>query len=205
MKLKQLFSTIFDKRYTSTILLIAVDVFLIITVGYVGYKLYGYYGQITQIRSEIEVLKNQSLLIKNNKDVLQDSIEEYNALLDKLIPDEESYFQVIAALDQMEQKTGVDISSYSINLEDTTNERMSLSLTVNGSSDALYAFLQKYRYESGRLITNDSVTYTTEPGEPLNFVIHLFHNAYSGSSIESSNVVQKEDVDALEEIRQKLQ
>ena len=194
-KLKLLIS----KKYISVVLFIALDIVFLIFISYLGYKIYGVYSETQALNAEIDQLKSSSLLIKNNKDLLEDNIGQYNTALDSIIPDTETYFQVISAFEQLEAKTGVNIESYSINLSETTEDKMSLSLTITGTKESIETLFEKYHYFGGRLMTNEKLEFTPEGLDSMTFLVNLYHAKIDESAAGSSgsNVISKDDIELI--------
>jgi len=202
-KLKLLIS----KKYISVVLFVLLDIVFILFLAYLGYKMYGIYTETQALNVEIDQLKSSSLLIKNNKDLLEGNIGEYNILLDRMIPDSETYFQVISALEQLEDRMGVSIESYSINLSETTEEKMSLTLTISGTKESIESLFEYYRYSGGRLITNEELEYSRKDLESTIFIINVFHAAADttlSSDGSGSNIISTEDIEFIKSIEEKL-
>ena len=201
-KLKLLIS----KKYISVVLFIALDIVFLIFISYLGYKIYGVYSETQALNAEIDQLKSSSLLIKNNKDLLEDNIGQYNTALDSIIPDTETYFQVISAFEQLEAKTGVNIESYSINLPETTEDKMSLSLTITGTKESIETLFEKYHYFGGRLMTNEKLEFTPEGLDSMTFLVNLYHAKIDESAAGSSgsNVISKDDIELIKQIADQL-
>jgi len=202
-KLKLLIS----KKYISVVLFIVLDIVFLVFISFLGYKIYGVYSEIQTLKTEIDQLRSSSLLIKNNKDLLEDNIGEYNTVLDSIIPDTETYFQVISAFEQLEAKTGVNIESYSINLPETTEDKMSLSLTITGTKESIETLFENYHYFGGRLMTNEKLEFNPEGLDSMTFLVNLFHastdeSASGGGS--GSNVISSDDIEFIKQIEDKL-
>lgn len=207
MENEKSFKKYFKKKYISFILFISLDAIFLIFVVYLGFKIYGIYKQTVVLKQEIEQMKYATKLIKNNKDLLQNNISDYNETLDKLVPDTETYFQVISAFEQLESRLGVSIESYSINLSETTEEKMSLALIIKGTREDIESFLTNYNYFGGRLMTSEDFSYSAGSSESITFNINLFHSLAGGPSSGSSPtdaVISKEDIAFIEEIQEKL-
>jgi len=202
-KLKLLIS----KKYISVVLFVLLDIVFILFLAYLGYKIYGVYTETQALNAEIDQLKSSSLLIKNNKDLLEENISEYNALLDRLIPDGETYFQVISSLEQLEDRMGVSINSYSINLSETTEEKMSLTLTISGTKQSIETLFEKYHFSSGRLMTNEKLDYSREGLESTTFTVNIFHataDTTLSNDVAGSNVISTEDIEFIKSIEAEL-
>lgn len=194
-------------KYYFLLFIIFLNIFLIYVAVNTGLKVIGVYEETKEISQSIDLLKANSTLIKNNKELLLDDISNYNNLLDKLIPNSETYFQVISSLEQLENRNGINVVSYSINLPDTTDEKMSLGLTIRGSEDAILSLYENYAFSGGRLMTSETYMRTSSVEGETTFLINLFHTNKSQMSTtnEVSNTsISKDDVDLLEMIRKKI-
>ena len=129
-----------------------------------GLRLYGDYNALQTRSQEIEDARTSVRLIQNNKTLVSQNIDEYNKILEKVIPDKESYFLVITALEQLAARTGVRVVSYSIDLTSTTEEKLTLEVEIVGDLASIENFMKEYHFAGGRLITN----------ERLSFIIHVF-------------------------------
>ena len=181
------------------------DIVLLGFIVYLGINAWNLYGDLELKKSELEGTKQTANLIKNNKALLEENIESYNEMLSELVPEEESYFKVIAAFEQLGAKTGVNILSYSINLDDTTEEKLSLELTVSGTKEDVEQMFKDYNFVSGRLITNEEMMVTFEDGASTTFLVNLIHRPFVSSDSQNTETITQEDVDFLEEIRSKMQ
>ncbi len=207
MEIADKFKLLISKKYISVVLFVLLDIVFILFLVYLGYKIYGVYSETQALKAEIDQLKSSSLLIKNNKDLLEDNISEYNAILDKMIPDSETYFQVISTLEQLEDRMGVNVESYSINLPETTEEKMSLTLTISGTKESIETLFENYRYSGGRLITNEKLEYSREGLESTTFIVNMFHAASDttlSSDTSGSNIISTEDIEFIKSIEEEL-
>jgi hypothetical protein len=186
------------------LLLGIINLGLIIGVFFIGNTLYQKYLSLQTEKDKISQLKSRVVLVRNNKDVFDGRIDEYNEILGKLIPDEESYFSVITALDSLASRTGVTITSYSINLKSTTEEKLTLSLVIDGDQEALNKLLADYMFTSGRLITNEESTIVVDKEEQsLSISFNFLHKKFNNAVI-SSVVVTKKDIQFLDEVKLKM-
>ncbi len=77
--------------------------------------------------------------------------------LNTLIPQSEDYFSIIYTLDALSRESGFSITGYSINLSASTKNKLLLSITGIGSTNAFLKFLNDYNYNGGRFITLDKI------------------------------------------------
>jgi hypothetical protein len=186
------------------IFLVLINIGLLFGLFYIGNNLYQKYLTLRTEKDEISILKSRVVLARNNKEIFAGRIDEYNELLEKLIPDEESYFSVITALDALANRTGVTISSYSINLKSTTEEKLTLTLNIEGDQDSLNKLLADYLFTSGRLIINEESSIMNDAEKQnLNISFNFFHKQYKEKAI-STAVVNEKDIRFLDEVKAKL-
>lgn len=178
--------------------------FLIAGISYISFRLYNTWSELSDLNAEVDTFKSTVDFIKNNRDLVAAHIDDYNRTLEQLIPDEESYFSVISALEKMSSETGVIIKSYTIDLEATSMSKLSLRVEVTGPAEALQKLLENSTFVGGRLITIEKVDLVnTEEGTSM-FLFNFYHGQYTvGTSVPQEKLTQK-DIQILEDIRGKL-
>lgn len=201
MNISQVKAFLRNRFIISIIIFVVLDTALIAAAGYGGYFLYGNYQKIQETQSTIDNLKKDVQLIQANRELLENNIEGYNEMLSTLIPDEETYFKVIAALEQLALQTGVVIDSYTLNLSDTTEDKLSLTLSIAGDRESIEDLLKEYHFISSRLMTNETVSLTFSDSITISFKINLFHKAYADSGVELTTQLKQEDVDFLKKVQ----
>lgn len=203
MQLDKIKRFIVNANFLPIALFMVMDIVLVGFIIYLAISAWTLYSEIEIKKSDLETARQTANLIKNNKSLLEENIETYNEILDELIPDEESYFKVIASFEKLGAKTGVNIQSYSINLDDTTEEKLSLELTVSGTQESVEQMFRDYNFASGRLITNEEMMVTFEDGASTTFTVNLIHKPFVSSDSTPTETITQQDVDFLEEIRSK--
>lgn len=201
---KKLITLIKSQLFIPTTLYVLIDLVLLAFTIFIFLACYDRYLEIKSMEIEIEDLKLSTDLIKGNKDLVQENVENYNQLLDQLIPSEETYFQVISALNRLENKTGAVIHSYSINLNETTEKKLSLALTVGGDEDSVADLLERYLYSSGRLITNQEITLSFENLSSFSFAINMIHIPKEDYVLPDVVILKEDDILLLEKIGREL-
>jgi len=182
-----------------------IALFIIVILLFFSYKTYRDSKEEADILGEeVTLLKNRSDTLKYNKSLTEDQITVYNKVLTSLIPESEDYFSIIYALETISQKTGFNIVSYTINLSNTSREKLSLNIEGKGNLDAFKNFLSSYEFMGGRLVTSERIEFSganfTNTRVGLNFYAKKF-------SFNEAVVPQlsKDDIDKLESIKQKIQ
>lgn len=162
-------------------------------------------AKVAVLKAEINELQQKKDFINYRKDLDEDSldnIETINNSLTQLFPETEDYFSVIIALERLSQKTNFIISSYTINLQSSTPEKLSLVITGQGDRESFLRFLQNYNFAGGRLITIDKISYTTDEFSGTKLGINVYH----GKTVNKDTipVLSKEEQLLLQTIRQKM-
>ncbi len=118
-----------------------------------------------------------------------EEIERYYQLINTLIPDSESVFKVIAALENLSQSTGFFITNYSLTpLGKTAGNENVLEVTVTGTGNRedFMNLLKNYNFASGRLITMDNLTLSPSTDSTIQLVFKF----YSKKVTKPSEVTQ---------------
>lgn len=189
---------------TATITALCILFFgFVIWFGLLIFELYSDFNVQNKLTAQ---LTEEVRVLQDNKQLLAD-VEDFNETLSQLIPDTESYFQVISALEQLEETTGIVIDTYSINLEQTTQEKLSLDVSIDADVNSFEAFLQKYHFGSGRLLVNDAISFKPNELSSTNVTLHFYHKAFNFESIsqtdETSDLLNRKE--EIEKIRELLQ
>lgn len=204
MDLNKIKAVVLTREFIPIAAFLAVDLVLIIFAAYLGYTAYNKQQEMVQQQYVTEAMKSNADLVQANKSLLSERIEDYNRVLDQLIPDTETYFSVIAAFEQLGARTGVSVESYSINLTETTEEKLSLDLNIIGDLEAIATLLRDYHFVSGRFLTNEEVTLTFGEDVVIDFTVNLVHKPYvpqlGGVADITAITINQEDIAQMEKI-----
>jgi hypothetical protein len=157
----------------------------------------------TQIEGEVESLRKQVDTYNSNKQLVQSDLDLYNNLLLSVIPNREDFFSMILALEKISQETGFNIDKYTIQLTDSTPEKLALSVEGTGDSNSFLKFLQQYRYKGGRLITNEKMEFSTANVGQTKLSLN-FYNKASGLSDQKVEAISTADVNLIKDIQNKV-
>lgn len=193
-----------NKRVYPTLIIVVADLLLLGGLIYFGFHLRTTYQNMIAAEDEVQQMKSTITLIRNNQSIFDGRITEYNELLEQLIPDQESYFSVISTLEQLSAKTGVFIESYSVNLGSTTEEKLTLSVTLTGTSESILNFIQEYNYLGGRLLTTESLDFNPEKLDQMTVSLNFYHNEFK-DTVSSDSRVTRQDLEKLDAVREQLQ
>ena len=197
--IKSLFKT---KGFYTEFFLVIVDIILFGLLLYGFFFTYQRFSSLIQERVALEENRQKAQLVRNNKQQLETDIADYNEVLDRLIPNQESYFQIINAFEKLSLATNLPIENYTINVEDTTSEKISFSLRLTGSSQEVNSFLKNFNYSSGRLIVSDSWSLLNDGTvSTLDFDISMFNAIYAQTGdIQDVPVISSETIEEIKKI-----
>ncbi|MGB9707386.1 MAG: hypothetical protein ACPL1D_01395 [Microgenomates group bacterium] len=134
-----------------------------------------------ELSQEVKILKNRlSFIDAHLKD---EPLDFYLKILYRLIPLQEDYFSIIYALENLSKKTGFIITGYTINLTDSTPEKLKITVTGTGDKQSFMNFLRDYSFAGGRLITADEISLTEIEMSKID--INL--NFYNAPKVENVN------------------
>lgn len=115
-----------------------------------------YNEKIKTLKTELGPLQNEVNLMQTTIPS-SDKLDEDLKFLNTLIPNAEDYFSIIYSLEKLSQKTNFIVTSYSVNVGNSTSETLRLSVTGTGDSQSFIEFLKRYNFEGDRLITSDKI------------------------------------------------
>ena len=198
------FSELFQNKVAVSTFVVVILLITTLTVAIViGLRLYGDYTTLQLRSQEIEDARTSVRLIQNNKTLVSQNIDKYNEILEKVIPDKESYFLVITALEQLAARTGVRVASYSIDLTSTTEEKLTLEVEIEGDLASIENFMKEYQFAGGRLITNERLSLNLKDLQNTSFSLNFFHKEFQ-DGVEGSSIAGKNDIKEIDDIASKL-
>jgi len=168
------------------------------------------YKSLNDAKSQLEVLEAESTLLKNrtdtlkyNKNLTQDQIDTYNKILAALIPESEDFFSIIYALDMISRQTGFIITDYTINLANTSKDKISLVVEGKGDTEAFLTFLKNYHVSGNRLITSEKIDYSGTKVTNTKIVLNLYNKKFAFHESVVPQLTTK-DVATLDKIKEKV-
>jgi len=163
-------------------------------------------SNITKISQEVENMKKRSQLVAYKQEIVNEGIdfEKTNKLFTKLIPNEEDYFSVIAALEKISVETNFLIINYSINLKSSTKDKLSLTVEGKGDQDAFFNFLKDYRYIGGRLITVDKIDYRTTGFTQVKLIVNFYSGKTTQQTSSTNSKLTEDEKKLIKTIQKKV-
>jgi Tfp pilus assembly protein PilO len=147
------------------IIYILTNIVLIIVIGFI---LISFFKKSLENKNKIDQLQNEINLLtlkKNNLRLFTQNsfnIEKAIKILNYLVPNEEDYFSILYALENLSKKTGFQITSYAVNLSEKNPNRLRLTISGVGNIDTFFNFLKEYNFSGKRLITSDNLSLSSE-------------------------------------------
>lgn len=156
-------------------------------------------GELEEKVNQIKV--KQNILLASQNEEIQ-NIDEDVRILKSLIPDSENHFTIIYALEELSKQTNFIITSYTINLTNSTAEKLSLTVTGVGDQEAFLNFLENYNFAGGRLITAEKIEFNQSQFGGSTITLNFYNKKVSSS--EDQNVNYEEILKKIAEIRSKV-
>lgn len=157
------------------------------------------------INNEIRALKEKNNLIILSKQlkIKNLDLDRLNKLLFFLIPNEEDYFSIILSLEKIAKKTNFLITGYSLNLKNSSPNRLSIAISGKGDRNAFFNFIKDYKFAGGRLITIDRIQYSESnlnPDQKINL------NFYSGRKETKDSFIRLDnnDIELINKIQSSI-
>lgn len=185
---------------------IAVVIVVPIMILLSAYSIRGYFSaleQKNQFEQELVQLRSTSDTAKQNIERLQENIDNYNEILGMIVPEKEDYFSIIFALEKLSQDTGFTITRYDIILEESTTDKLSLSVEGSGDIDSFLNFLRDYQFNGNRLITNEKIELSDSNEGRTRLSLNFYHKALTDLA-ESVKPISQKDISLIQNIEQKV-
>lgn len=167
------------------------------------------FTEIANYKRKIFTLEAENIELMNKVTLMNSAVPESEKLdedvkfLNTLIPDVEDYFSVIYALEQLSKKTNFVITSYSVNVNASTTDKLRINVTGVGDSQSLINFLKDYNFSGGRLITSDKVQ--LDPNFSGSIIINLtFYNKKTTAANKLEMSVKSSTYKELEDLKNKV-
>ncbi|OGK31030.1 hypothetical protein A3F29_03180 [Candidatus Roizmanbacteria bacterium RIFCSPHIGHO2_12_FULL_33_9] len=152
------------------------------------------FSTYTKNSENIDQLQKDILDLKSKKNTLAfisgsdlKNIDNYYDLVSALIPESENYFSIIYTLSNLSELTNFNISSYSINLQGSTNNKISIQVRGEGNQSEFLDFLKQYNFGGGRLITAERILLNSEEFSGITLSLNFYNKKTSLSKQQSTD------------------
>lgn len=159
--------------------------------------------KISSLKSEVAELENKYKILNLSEVVDAEKLDSDINTLNMLIPNSEDYFSIVYALEQLSKKTNFIINSYSINLKNSSKDKMQLVISGTGDQVSFLDFLKQYNFGGGRLITADKIELSAQFFGTIKLNINLYTKAADTNS-NAKLVLTKQQLDEIESIKTKI-
>ena len=179
---------------------------LLILSGLLTYSIYSYHqvtNQVADLTQDIARLQQQNSVLQASKNILDAHLDSYNQMLSRMIPDSEDYFSIIAALEKLAAQTGFSITKYTINVVAANAHQLAISVEGKGDAEAFFKFLQDYRYQGERLITNGKIEFATGNFAATKLDLN-FYSKQAGSAAGAYRPIAQSDIALMQTIADKV-
>lgn len=159
--------------------------------------------EFNRAKNETSIYKNRVDILRYNKSLTENKIDEYNNLLIGLIPDTENFFSIIYALETISIKSNFIISSYALNLTLSDKEKISIQIEGQGDSTAFISFLENYNFVGGRLITSEKIEFAEGKFSKSRISLNFYNKRVMQNTVVVPQLTQK-DITLLNSIQNKI-
>ncbi|MCL4378647.1 MAG: hypothetical protein M1409_09805 [Actinobacteria bacterium] len=159
---------------------------------------------IESLNRDLSDLESKKSLIEYKDQVLKNEIDldQANAILAQLVPNEEDFFSIIVALEKLSEQTNFIITSYTISIANSNPGKLSISISGQGDINSFVTFLENYNFGGGRLITIDNIDY--QQGSFSGTTLALNFYSGKGPSDQALKPFSNADKKLIEKIMQKV-
>lgn len=180
-------------------LIIIISFFLIYNLKQIPEK----QAKINTLETEVQGLRNKANLVSSAINMSEEELTSSVKIFDALIPNSEDFFSIIYALEELSAKTNFIITSYTINLKQSSANKLQLIVSGVGDQNAFMDFLKEYNFGGGRLITCDKLELSSEFEGTLKLNIN-FYNKNISSGDQTSLSLNKKEQNEISEIINKV-
>lgn len=148
---------------------------------------------------EINSKKNALSFLSNTSSI---NIDEYYNIVSSLIPEAENYFTIIYTLNNLAELTNFNITSYSLNLKESTKNKLSIDVTGVGNQSEFLNFLREYNLGGGRLITAEEITLNSEEFSGITLKINFYNQ--KASLLQKGTINYKDVLTKIDNLKSKI-
>jgi hypothetical protein len=158
--------------------------------------------KLAQLQVDVADLKSKKTILDsslgNNPGVVDDDVK----IMNKLIPEAEDYFSIIAALENLSAKTSFVVTSYDINVKESGENKLSLHVTGIGDQQSFIDFLRQYNLQGERLITIENISLGEDESGGFTLALNFYNK--KASSISGANLDYNAALNEIEAIKNKV-
>jgi len=155
---------------------------------------------IYRLEEEIKISNSKKKALAFISDSKLQDIDEYYNVVSTIIPESENYFSIIYSLNKLSQLTNFNITSYSINLKESTKNKISIEVTGVGNQNEFLEFLKEYNFGGGRLITAETISLNQREFSGITLKLNFYNKKASLAQQRSADYQQiLREIDQIKE------
>ncbi len=188
------------------IYIVANLVLVVVTIAVLTYNLRQLPEKDTQIatlENDVKDLTAKANLLNTPFLTEKADLDATIKVLDTLVPSLEDYFSIIYSLNELSKKTNFIINSYSINLQESSANKLQLIISGIGDQDAFMRFLKDYNFSGGRLMTCDRLELSSRYSGSIRLNVAFYNKSVTGGGANTLALTTK-DWQELNKIKSKV-
>lgn len=193
-------------RYYAIVTIIWILAIIFFTsAGILSFLAYNTYIEKTDRQLTLNSKQGEASYLQTAEEIASEEVDAYNQLLARLVPETEDYFSVIASLERLSLRTGLEISRYALDLPEDGAERFTLSVVGTVPLEDLPRFLDTYKYGTGRLVTIDNIQVTNSAENNVRFNMSFYSKQVDEKTLSRVATLSDEDISLIQEIVTQIQ
>ncbi|MEX1052467.1 MAG: hypothetical protein WEC80_01305 [Patescibacteria group bacterium] len=185
---------------------IVIAIVLLISIFIIPPLLIGGYTKnaenIFKLEEDIKEANSKKQALSFISDSKIQDINEYYNTVTAIIPETENYFSIIYSLNRLSELTNFNITSYSINLKSSTDNKVSIDVRGVGNQNQFLEFLKEYNFGGGRLITAEKISLNQKEFSGITLRLN-FYNKPAGLT-QRGNIDYQEVLSTIDQIKEKV-
>lgn len=162
--------------------------------------------ELVQIRKQdFSDVQTELSYVTTAQTVAEQNVLAYNSLLTRLVPATEDYFSLVASLERLSLRTGIDIARYTIDLPEEGSEVYPLSIVATVPKEDFERFLDTYKYGTGRLVTISTMSYSDTNNSNVRFTMNFYSKDVTTRNISRIASLSMNDIEILQDIVRQIQ
>lgn len=158
--------------------------------------------KINTLNEELQEINSKKNALSFLSSTPSKNIDEYYNIVSSLIPEAENYFTIIYALNNLSELTNFNITSYSLNLKESTENKISIEVSGIGNQNEFLNFLKEYNVGGGRLITAEEITLNSEGFTGITLRLNFY--SQKSSLFQKGTIDYKKVLTEIDKLKSKI-
>lgn len=179
---------------------------LFFSIGFFSVQYGELQNKISQSSQELSTLKDKINFIRYRNELVTAGvdIDSMNQLFNELVPESEDFFSIALALEKLSVQTNFIITSYTLNIKESTHEKLSLTIRGQGDADSFLEFLKNYNFAGARLITIDKISFNRQSLTGTELLANFYSKKTKLDQSIQSKPLTPQDKEIIDSIRSKV-